>query len=385
MVRKPTVAITGVGETDAYRRVNDKSNFELVVDSSLKAIEDAGLKPADIDGILANCYEHEYAIDELASAIGIKERRFTASPQSSAGGHTVGGAVLARMAIDAGQARHVLNPYGVKTSKAGGAYAFHARDPHKAALEMPVGYYGQPIYFAMWAERYRAEYGLKEEQLGEIAVACRKWAQLTPGSQKTDAMSMDDYLASPKIATPLKNADCCLNTDGSASYVVSSLAEARNLRQRPVVIAGVALASLPVTLAEMFTQNPEFLQTAARYSGAIAYAEAGIGPQDLDFAEIYDCFTISVLIQLEDLGIAPHGEGGAFLEGGRMAPGGSLPINTHGGHLSNGYVPGANHIVEAVRQLRGVRGAAQVKDAEIGLVAGLAGNEHATMILTTDR
>jgi acetyl-CoA acetyltransferase len=166
---------------------------------------------------------------------------------------------------------------------------------------------------------------------------------------------------------------------------MSSLDDARNMKNKPIVVAGIALSAMPVTLGEVFTQNEDLLETAARKSAALAYAQAGISSKDLDFAEIYDCFTASFLIQMEDLGICGHGEGTDFLKGGTMAPGGSFPMNTHGGHLSNGYVPGANHVVEAVRQLRGERGAAQVTNAEIGLVAGLAGNEHATMILTVDR
>ncbi len=376
--RKPTIAITGIGDSDAYVRVSDKTAFHMIVESSRKAIADAGLEPREVDGILGNGH---VATDELASAIGITNRRFSGSPNSNAGGSSVGGAVIARLAIEAGLARHVLNPYGIKISD-GGAYAFHARDPHKADLEMPVGFYGQPVYFALWAQSYKKKYGLKEETLGEIAVACRRWAQLTPGSQETRDLTLDDYMASPMIASPLKVRDCCLNTDGAASYVMSSLEEARDMKNKPVVVAGVALGAMPVTLGEVFTQNEDYTETAARRSAPLAYAEAGIGPGDLDFAEIYDCFTASFLIQMEDLGICGFGEGGDFLKGGAMGPGGTFPMNTHGGHLSNGYVPGANHVVEAVRQLRGVRGAAQVRDAEVGLVAGLAGNEHATMILT---
>ncbi len=379
--KKPTIAITGVGDSGAYVRVSDKSAFQMVVEASRAAIADAGLEPHEVDGILGTGH---LPTDELAQAIGITNRRFSASPNSNAGGSSVGGAVIARLALEAGMVRHVLNPFGLKISQ-GGAYAFHARDPHKADLEMPVGFYGQPVYFALWAQAYKKKYGLKEETLGEIAVACRKWAQLTPGSQETRDLSMEDYLASPMIATPLKTRDCCLNTDGAAAHVLSRLDEARDMKNKPIVVAGVALAAMPVTLGEVFTQNEDLIETAARRSAPLAFEEAGIGRDDLDFAEIYDCFTASFLIQMEDVGICGFGEAGDFLKGGTMAPGGSFPMNTHGGHLSNGYVPGANHVVEAVRQLRGTRGAAQVPNAQIGLVAGLAGNEHATMILSVDR
>jgi acetyl-CoA acetyltransferase len=176
-----------------------------------------------------------------------------------------------------------------------------------------------------------------------------------------------------------------LISDGAAAYVVTSLERARDLRKPPAAIAGVGIASLPITLTSFFTQKADFLSLGSVVSGAAAYETAGLAPGDIDVAEIYDCFSISMVLQLEDLGFCPRGEGFAFCSDGRIAPGGSFPVNTMGGHLSYAYMPGMNHVIEAVRQLRGERGAAQVPDTEVALVAALGGNDHATTILTKDR
>jgi acetyl-CoA acetyltransferase len=151
------------------------------------------------------------------------------------------------------------------------------------------------------------------------------------------------------------------------------------------VVAGVGVAALDVTLTSIFTQKPSVLSLGSSLSGPMAYREAGVAPADVDLAEIYDCFSITMVLQLEDLGFSPRGEGFAFAAGGRIGPGGSFPVNTNGGHLSYAYMPGMNHIVEATKQLRGHRGPAQVADAEVALVAALGGNDHATAILTKDR
>jgi acetyl-CoA acetyltransferase len=187
------------------------------------------------------------------------------------------------------------------------------------------------------------------------------------------------------IATPLRALDCCLISDGAVAYVVTSLERARNLPHAPAVVAGVGVASLDVTLTSIFTQKPSVLSMGSALSGPLAFQQAGLTPADIDVTQIYDCFSITMILQLEDLGFCSRGEGFAFAADGRIAPGGSFPLNTNGGHLSYAYIPGMNHIVEATRQLRGQRGPAQVADAEVALVAALGGNDHATMILTKDR
>jgi acetyl-CoA acetyltransferase len=184
------------------------------------------------------------------------------------------------------------------------------------------------------------------------------------------------------VAEPLRTLDCCLISDGAGAFVVTSLERARDLPQKPAVVAGVAAGSNAVTLTEMFTQSADFLDIGPGAAGCRAFEQAGVSRDDVDFAEVYDCFTISILLQIESLGFCARGEGGAFVADGRTGPGGAFPINTHGGHLSHAYVPGITHVIEAVRQIRGERGEAQVQGAEVGLVSTFGGPDHAALILT---
>jgi acetyl-CoA acetyltransferase len=375
-------AIVGVGETE-FRRPHPLSLDALVVQASRRAVADSGLRPDQIDGIVTP--DAHPTQDEIALGVGMSFRGYSAINPLIPGAGPVAAILQAQMAIDAGLATAVLVTYGTQTSKPGGPYAYHAADPLKADLEMPVGYYGQPLYFGALAQRYRHEYGLEPEQLGSLAVAQREWASLTPGAQKPSRITMDDYLKAPYIAEPLRNLDCCLISDGAAAYVVTSLERARDLPRKPVAIAGIAAGSNPWTLREMFTQSPRFLDIGPGDAGRRAFQQAGVSLEDVDFAEVYDCFTLSIVLQLESLGFCKPGEGASFVAGGRTGPGGALPINTHGGHLSHAYIPGITHVVEAVRQIRGERGAAQVKDAQIGVVSVFGGPDHATLILTADR
>jgi len=375
------VAIAGVGES-AFGRTLDTPVDAMVVDACRRAIADAGLVAADIDGIVPA--QGGPAADDVSAALGAT-RRYTAAPGYTPGSGSVAAIRTARAAIDAGEADTVLVYFGYKGSKPGGPYSFHAEDPVKAALEMPFGWYGQPVYFAGWAQRYCHEYGVRPDDFAPVALAARAWATVTPGSQRSTPLALDGYLASPMVASPLRALDCCLITDGAAAYVVTALDRARDLAQPPVVVAGVGVSSLDVTLTGIFTQKSDVLSLGSARSGAAAYHDAGLGPSDIDLAQIYDCFSISMVLQMEDLGLCSRGEGFAFAADGRIGPGGALPVNTNGGHLSYAYIPGMNHVVEAVRQLRGQRGQAQVAGAEVCAVAALGGNDHATAILTGDR
>jgi acetyl-CoA acetyltransferase len=382
-----TIAIVGVGETD-YAWKEPRSPAALAVDAVQRALADGGLRGADVDGIVTESYTlgNKAPADFVAAHIGVRDRAFSAHA-GIAGAGTVGAAALARMAIESGEASVVVSYYAINLSArgAGGAYAIHAGDKAKAAFEMPFGYYGQPVYFAAAAARYRHLYGLPSEQLGAVALAARGHARRTPNALRREPLSMDDYLVNAMVADPLRQLDCCLVNDGGVAFVMTSLERARDLPHRPAVVAGVGFGSKPVSQSGYFSQSSDLLTTPAAISGPKAYADAGLAPSDVDIAEIYDCFTISVLLQLEDLGFADKGSGGDFVATGATAPGGSLPVNTHGGLLAQSYVVGGNHVVEAVRQLRGERGEAQVEGAEVALVAGLGAPEHATLLLTRDR
>lgn len=375
------VAIAGVGETD-FLRASPESTLGMSVEAARRAIADAGLVAGDIDGIIT-CGSDP--VDEVAFALGMEERPFTAANAVVAGTATVGGALqLAQLAIDAGLARHVLVYYAIKCSRPGGPRQFHLAEPLKTDLEMPVGFFGQPAYFAVVANRYRHEYGLTEEELAAVSMSTRRWAELTPGAQKRDSLPIEGYRRSQMIARPLRAADCCLMTDAGCAYVVTSVERARAMPHPPAVVAGIGIGTNPLPMSTVFTQNPSLLALPGDSSAARAYAMAGLASTDVDMAQVYDCFSISSILQVEMLGLCEKGEGGRFFAAGHGAPGGRAPINTSGGHLAGGYVPGINLLVEGVRQLRGARGAAQVPDARVCAVTGLGSNSHATTLLVRD-
>lgn len=373
------VAITGVGETPFVRK-SPHSVLHMLTEASLAAIADAGLTPADIDGCISN--RKTAASDDVCWAVGIDERRFTAACDVAGGTASAGQAlVLAQLAIEAGLARHVLVPYGFQSSRPGGVYSVHASDPQKAAFEMPVGFYGQPTYFATMTNRYAHDHGLSEEQLAAVSISYRAWAEMTPGAQRPQPLDLDGYRNSPMIATPLRVADCCLTTDAACAYIVSAVDRARDMPHPVVTVAGIGLGFSEYPHGLLFSQKPCTYDFPARASADRAYAMAGVGPRDLDLAQVYDGFSISALVQTEMIGLCEAGEGGAFYAAGHALPGGRMPINTSGGHLSGGYVPGINLLIEGVRQLRGGLGERQVPDARLCAVAGLGGNSHSTTIL----
>lgn len=380
------IAIVGIGGTPPVRR-SERSIQELVVAACLDAIADAGLTPADIDGLVTDVSYMPLHVpaDEVATALGLKESRFVAHGLVGGAG-VVGAPHLAELAIRSGQAKHVLSYYGADFGSAsGGPYAFPVALDAKAAVEMPFGWYGQPLYFACMAQRYRHLYGLEPEQQSEVPIAAQAHAARTPGAMRTGPLDLDGYLSSPFVAEPFRTPDCSVISDGATAFVMTSLERARELRRAPVVVAGIGLGSAPFTQADYFTQHAPYPGTPAAISAPRAYAMAGLGPKDVDVAEMYDCFTITTLLQLEECGFCGRGEAADFVRGGRIGPKGELPVNTHGGLLAHSYLVGAEHVTEAVRQIRGERGNGQVEGAEVALVTGLGVPDHSTLILTADR
>jgi acetyl-CoA acetyltransferase len=224
------------------------------------------------------------------------------------------------------------------------------------------------------------EFGTTREHLAEVAVAAREWANQNPEAFAKGPLTMDDCLNARMISTPLSAKDCCLVTDGAAAIVMTRSDRARDLRRAPVYVLGAAAATWHSQISSM----PDLTVTAAVESGRRAYAMAGVGPKDIDVVELYDAFTINVILFLEDLGFCPKGEGGRFVEGGTIAPGGSLPVNTNGGGLSCAHpgMYGLLTMTEAVRQLRG-EAATQIDGAELALAHGNGGtlSSQASVIL----
>ena len=376
------IAIVGVAETPPLRR-SDSNIRAMVTEAVLGALDDAGIAPREVDGFVTDSLimPPDAPSDWLAGQLGATNCFSGAASLGGAG--IMCGPMLAEQAIASGRAKVVVGYFGVDWgSRAGGPYAFHDLYPAKQAFEKPYGFNAQPIYFALWARRYMHEYGLTERQLGALVIAHRQHAILNGHSQLSRPLTHEEYLASRMIAEPLRAADCCLITDGAGAFVMTSRERARDCRKPPVRVLGAGFASAPVTGDSAFTQeSPLTVIPGAALAARQAFALAGIGPKDVDFAEIYDCFSISCLLQIEDMGLCPKGEAGAFIEDGNIAPGGALPVNTHGGFLAHSYRLGIEHVIEAVRQLRHEAGAAQVPDAEIGLVSGLSMPDFGVLVL----
>jgi acetyl-CoA acetyltransferase len=313
--------------------------------------------------------------EEFAANLGIETLRYAATIHMG-GAAPVASLQSAAAMVGAGAATHVLlvagwNGYSgrrvretVTTDAASLPGRAIARDYY-----LPFGLTAPPQWYALMARRHMHEFGTTPEQLGAVAVAMRAHAQRNPRAvMHGRPLTLEEYLTSPVLAGPYRILDCCLETDGAAAVVVTTEARARDLPRPPVRVLGAAAAQ-PYP-ADEITNRRDFFETGLTIAAPEAFARAGVTPRDVDFAEIYDCFTFEVLQQLEETGFCARGEGGAFVEGGRIAPGGALPVNTHGGLLSEAHVLGMSHIVEAVRQLRGEAGERQVPDAAIGVVTG---------------
>lgn len=384
MNRSKNICITGIGETPPSRR-SPHNIRRLVVDAALEAIADAGLKPEDIDGLVSDSVIMPASVprDWLSAQLGIT-REFDAS-LSYGGAGTVSAPILARMAIENGLCSNVLVYFGVDWgTRVGGPYGFHDIYPAKRVFEKPIGFDAQPSYFALMAERYAHEYGSTEEELGAFAVAQRQYAVRSGKGQKSVPLSMEQYLDTPMISDPLRYEDCCVISDGAVAYVLTSEERAIDSPKKPIFVRGVGFGSEATSGDDIFSQRgDEYLRfpgvAAAR---AAVEHDASMTLDQVDFAEIYDCFTISCLLQMEDLGLCERGTAGKFALAGETQLGGKLPVNTHGGLLSHSYLLGAEHVVEAVRQLRGDAGPNQVDGASVGLVSGLSVPDYGLLLLS---
>ena len=380
------VAIVGVGETPVGK-VPGKSALWFNAEATRLALADAGIDKHQVDGLLtcpsfvAPFHRMSVAVSEY---LGIQP---TFSNTVNVSGASAAASVsLAAAAIHAGLAETVVvccgdNMLSGMTRDLAVKALIESRDPQ---YEAPFGLLVATT-FALTAQRHMAEYGTTREQLARVAVITREHARRKPGAHMTAPLTIDDVLASKPITTPYHMLDCALVSDGGAALVLTSAERARDLRKKPVYLLGAG---------ESYTQEHIFCAesittTGARISGGKAYAMAGVGPGDIDVAGIYDCFTGTVIMMLEDLGFCKKGEGGPFVEAGHITFGGRIPINTHGGMLSYAHpgLPGGFfHIVEMARQLRGEADGRQVGGAELALCHSLGGGfaTNATIILGTE-
>lgn len=372
------VAIVGVGETRYVKR-SGRSLLGLMLEASKAALADGGLDARTIDGLVLPGLDYA-PLHELARNLGLRQQ-FFAAESLGGGAAVVSSILLAAMAIESGVATTVLCCCGADwgSERAGNVGQPHAEMRMKAQFEIPFGWYPQIVHFAGMARRHMELYGTTEAQLGAVAVAFRRHARLSGNAVMTEPLTLAQYLAAPYLAEPFRALDCCLVNDGAAAFVMTSLERARDLPRKLVSVLGVGQGVSPD--GEFSTLRADYLKTAAVHAAPKAYAMAGIEPADVDFVELYDNFTAMVLQQLEDLGFCPEGEGGRFVERGRIEIGGELPVNTAGGMLSQAFVFSGNLVVEAVRQLRLECGERQVENARIGLVTGYTGAQYAAAVL----
>ncbi|KIF69842.1 hypothetical protein HY68_16665 [Streptomyces sp. AcH 505] len=376
-------AIVGVGLTP-QGKLPGSTNLSLQTDAFTLALADAGLRKSDIDGLVSEpgTTDMHWALDylRLGRALGINPA-YTGS--FAMGGATAGNLVqLAAMAVNAGMADYVACCFGdaAKTGKKRPLQAAGGYLGVETANNSAWGAFGAATWSALTADRHMALYGTTSEQLGEVAVAARSHAALNPAAMMRKPITLADHQESRMIVEPFHLLDCCLVSDGGACVIVTSAERAKDLAQPSVTVAGMGQGFITQDHeCEDWWYGPH--QKAAMDR---AYAMAGLGPSDVDVAELYDNFTISVILWLEHAGFCGVGEGGAFVENGRITLGGELPVNTHGGHLSAGHPQGWWTLIEAVEQLRGASGPRQVPDAEVALVGGrgLVLNTASALVLT---
>jgi acetyl-CoA acetyltransferase len=382
------VCVVGVGLADGPK-TPDMNGLMLEAQAFVRAVGDAGIDKSEVDGIASAGYGGMHEV-MLAEYLGIQPHWLEST--SCGGSSFEFHALHAYRAIQAGDVDTVAIVYGNNQLSAsgrtlgtgggrgrGGAMAM----PHPMAYEFPTGLTLVGAY-AMAAQRHMYEYGTTPEQLASIAVQMREHAQRNPNAMYRDPITVDDVLSSKLVADPLHKLDCCVISDGGCAIILTTEARARELPHRPVYVRGAAAGMTHHSIQGM----PDLTRASGAFTGPKAFKEAGISPSDVDTFQMYDSFTYTVLVCLEDLGFAPKGEGGPFVADGNLRLGGALPTNTDGGGLSNTHpgMRGLFLLCEATRQLRGEAGDSQVEGAEIAVAHGSGGwlSTMGTVVLGTD-
>lgn len=378
-LERGSAAIVGVAESDIGQVAEGLSVIDLMAQGTKRALDDCGLALKDVDGLFAATAQSRLSVLALAEYLGI-DPRFLGS--TIVGGSSFEYHVAHAMgAIALGLCNVAVIAYG-STQRSTGRKQATVREinPYETSFRpfMPSSAY------ALAASRHMHEFGTTREQLAAVAVAAREWALLNPVAWEKKPLTIDGVLSARMVSYPFTVRDCCLVTDGGGAIVITSAERARSLKKKPAYVLGCGQSVTHASISGM----PDLTVTGALASGKAAYAMAGLGPADVDAVELYDAFTINTILFLEDLGFCRKGEGGPFVAEGRIAPKGSLAVNTNGGGLSYCHpgMYGLFLLIEAVRQLRGECGARQVPDCEVALAHGNGGvlSSQATVILGTD-
>lgn len=375
-MKRGSCAIVGVAESDLGEVAQGMSPLDLMAQGIHRALDDCGLSLRDVDGLFGAATQSRMITLALREYLGIDPRY---GDSTYLGGSSFMTHVAhAQAAIEAGLCEVAVVTYG-STQRTEGRSATRAKDVNP--YETPFRPFLPSTAYALAASRHMHEFGTTREQLAEIAVAARKWAQLNPAAWEKKDLTIEQVLSSRMVSYPLTVRDCCLVTDGGGALIMTSAERARDLRKPPAYVLGCGESASHTAISNM----GDLTRTAAQESGARAYAAAGLGPRDIDVREVYDAFTLTTLLFLEDLGFCPKGEGGAFVSDGKLRPGGALPTNTNGGGLSYCHpgMYGLFLLIEAVRQVRGECGQRQVANCEVALAHGNGGvlSSQSTVIL----
>lgn len=384
---KDKVAIVGIGQTK-YSRDSQRDELDLACEAIKNAVDDAGLKMEDIDGFEAFTLDR-LALPMLINCLGISNVRYS-SEVTGGGGAACAVTMHAAAAVATGQANYVcvfrtLNEASGQRYGRGDSYAEYmltAFTPHYGyhwpfAFVTPLGWAG------VWGKRWMYEFGITREQIGWWPVVLREYAQNNPDAIfHGRPITHDDYMESPMIVDPLKLHDCCVDTDGAAAYIITTVERARDLKQKPAIFMAASQSS-PIEQEIQTIYNRPIISGLVEtwYMGQELYRIAGIEAKDVDVAQLYDPYSIGGIIQLEELGFCERGESGKFIEGGdNLRIGGKIPVNTSGGLLSEAYIHGWNLVIEGVRQIRGTS-YNQVPDAEISMVTAGPGVPSSGILL----
>lgn len=367
-------AIVGVGTTKAIGSLPGYSSMSIWTEAAKAAIDDAGIRAQDIDGVITKSeriYTHH---QRLAQLLGINTRF---GETIASGGATVGKMVgLACMAMDAGLCSMVLIGNGeLERQPARGG-----RMGGQGAMGAEFGHIGATGEHALGFRRYTSQYPVKPEELGAISVQFRDYASRNPIAQQRQPITIEDYLNSRWVVEPFRLLDICQVSDGCGCIIVTSAERARDLAKDPVYILGFAQANN----SRGWHADDNMVQLGGSRSAVQAFERAGVGPNDINVLGIYDCYTYIVMLTLEDYGFCKPGEGAAFAASGALGPRGRLPTNTAGGQLSEGHTEGSTILVELARQLRHeLPPDRQIPGVEVGLMSGHGGNtvNHSTVIL----